>query len=154
MKRTLLAVCAFSLCVPAFAENEIQFRLEAAAMVPVVFSTCSGIGSSSEVIEVRDGNSNTTFKGPGRTTFRNVTCSRPVTLDNSLYQWRKQVETGDPAMKKSFTIVLLEKNRVVKAWTFSKGWPVKWELSEFDASKNEVAIETLEIAHEGMELSQ
>jgi phage tail-like protein len=36
------------------------------------------------------------------------------------------------------------------SWTFVRGWPVKWELSEFDASKNELAIETLEIAHEGL----
>ena len=39
---------------------------------------------------------------------------------------------------------------VLATWTFSRGWPVKWELSELDASKNEVSIETLEIAHEGL----
>ncbi len=35
-------------------------------------------------------------------------------------------------------------------WTFSRGWPCKWEISEFDASKSELAIETLEIAHDGL----
>ena len=39
---------------------------------------------------------------------------------------------------------------VVAKWTFREGWPVKWELSELDASKNEIAIETLEIAHHGL----
>ena len=37
-------------------------------------------------------------------------------------------------------------------WTLREAWPVKWELSELDASKNEIAIETLEIAHERLEL--
>ena len=38
----------------------------------------------------------------------------------------------------------------VASWTFSNGFPVKWELSELDASKNEVTIESIEIAHEGL----
>jgi phage tail-like protein len=41
----------------------------------------------------------------------------------------------------------------VASWTFTNGFPVKWEGPEFDASKNEVAIETLEIAHEGLTFS-
>ena len=36
-------------------------------------------------------------------------------------------------------------------WTFYRGWPCKWEIGEFDASKSELAIETLEIAHNGIE---
>ncbi|MFL6712409.1 MAG: phage tail protein, partial [Sulfurifustis sp.] len=35
-------------------------------------------------------------------------------------------------------------------WRFVRGWPTKWEMAEFDASKSELAIETLEIAHEGL----
>ena len=38
----------------------------------------------------------------------------------------------------------------VAKWTFFNGWPAKWELSELDASKSELSIETLEIAHEGL----
>ena len=38
----------------------------------------------------------------------------------------------------------------VAKWTFVRGWPCKWELSELDASKSELSIETLEIAHEGL----
>jgi phage tail-like protein len=40
----------------------------------------------------------------------------------------------------------------VCAWQFVRGWPVKWNGPQFDASKNELAIETLEIAHEGLTL--
>jgi phage tail-like protein len=39
------------------------------------------------------------------------------------------------------------------AWTFHRGWPSKWEIGEFDASKSELSIETLEIVHEGLEIS-
>ena len=42
----------------------------------------------------------------------------------------------------------------VALWEFTNGFPVKWEGPEFDASKNEVAIETIEIAHEGLTMSE
>jgi len=40
--------------------------------------------------------------------------------------------------------------QIKSTWTVTRGWPVKWELSELDAAKNEVSIETLELAHEGL----
>ena len=39
------------------------------------------------------------------------------------------------------------------SWTFFNGWPCKWEISELDASKSEISIETLEIAHDGLEFN-
>jgi hypothetical protein len=48
-------------------------------------------------------------------------------------------------------ITQLDTNLKPKAqWTFSRGWPSKWEISEFDATKSELAIETLEISHDGL----
>jgi len=44
--------------------------------------------------------------------------------------------------------------KVAAKWKFKRGWPCKWEISEFDASKSELAIETLEIAHEGLIFSK
>jgi hypothetical protein len=41
----------------------------------------------------------------------------------------------------------------VQRWTFEDAWPSKWEFGELDASKNEVAVETLEIAHAGLKRS-
>ena len=38
------------------------------------------------------------------------------------------------------------------SWQFSKAWVCKWEGPDFDASKNEISIETIEIAHEGTKL--
>jgi phage tail-like protein len=43
----------------------------------------------------------------------------------------------------------------VKAeWSFTRGWPTKWEVSELDASKSELSIETLEITHEGLKFKK
>ncbi len=39
-------------------------------------------------------------------------------------------------------------------WEWEAGWPCKWEMGELDASKNELSIETLEIAHEGLTYSK
>ena len=50
------------------------------------------------------------------------------------------------------TIIQLDTTglKPMATWNFVRGWPCKWEISEFDASKSELAIETLEIAHEGL----
>ena len=53
--------------------------------------------------------------------------------------------------------VITQMNTALKeiaSWTFTRGWPCKWEIAEFDASKSELAIETLEIAHEGITWSK
>ena len=55
--------------------------------------------------------------------------------------------------RRSGTIALLdESGNLVLRWRFVEGWPAKWEGPALDATANEVAIETLEIAHEGLEL--
>ena len=152
MTRISFAVCAVAMLFPAFAvAQEPQFRLEVEGMAPILFTRCSGIGSASEVLEFKDGNSGEVIKVPGRTTFMNVVCSRPLSADNTLIEWRRSVEKAQFA-KKTFKLFLLDKHgKTVRGWTFQRGWPAKWELSELDATKSEVSIETIEIAHEGLE---
>ena len=119
------------------------------------FRSCGGLGFETEVIEHREGGeNNTTHKLVGGTKWKNITLKRGF-ASKELIAWREAWLTpvGPGAnQRKSGTIEQLSADgkSVVAKWTFRNGWPVKWELSELDATKSEVSIETLEIAHEGL----
>lgn len=113
----------------------------------------SGLESETAVIEYREGGVNTTVhKLPGLTKYANIVLKRGLTRDLSLWNWRKAVVNGKTDRRSGSIILLDETGNQVLRWHFEAGWPVKWEGPAFNAAANEVAIETLEIAHEGLEL--
>jgi phage tail-like protein len=107
-----------------------------------------------EIVPVREGGVNdTTWQLVGATKWSNLILKQGYTGDSALLKWREAwlSRTENKERIESGTIVQLDGNLREKAkWTFYRGWPSKWELSELDASKSELAIETLEIAHEGL----
>jgi len=59
--------------------------------------------------------------------------------------------TGTMTRIPTGTITQLDTSLKARAvWTFHNAWPCKWEIAEFDASKSELAIETIELAHDGI----
>ncbi len=114
----------------------------------------SGLESETEVIEYRTGadKAGTVRKLPGLTKYANIVLKRGVTQDRELWNWRKAIEQGTPD-RRNGSIVLLddERNEVVR-WGFSNGWIAKFVGPDLNAKANDVAIETIEIAHEGLTL--
>lgn len=76
---------------------------------------------------------------------------RGITLDRSLWEWRKAITDGRIDRRNGAIILMDAERKDVARWTFVEGWPSKWEGPDLDARSNDVAIETLEIAHEGLE---
>jgi phage tail-like protein len=119
------------------------------------FKSVGGLEFETEVQEHREGGDNqSTRKLVSGTKWKNIVLKRGF-ASNELIKWREEwlTPTGPGADKrKGGTIEQLaaDGKTVVAAWTWTKGFPVKWTMSEFDASKSEVSIETLEIAHEGL----
>ena len=74
-----------------------------------------------------------------------------MTDDAELWEWRQAAASG-AVERKNGSIVLLDDTGEEKVrWNFREGWPTKWTAPTFNATGTDVAIETLEIAHEGME---
>ena len=75
-----------------------------------------------------------------------------MTDDTDLYLWHRQWVDGDPAAtRRNGSIVLLDRQGQEKArWNFFNAWPTKWTGPSFSAEGNDIAIETLELAHEGL----
>jgi phage tail-like protein len=132
--------------------KNFNFLVEIDGINVAAFCEVSGLVSTTEVIEYRNGSDrvNTVRKLPGLTKYENIVLRRGVTKDNQLWLWRRAIEQGTPD-RRSGTIVLLDDERnPVKRWHFTEGWPAKFDGPDLNAKGNDVAIETLEIAHEGL----
>jgi phage tail-like protein len=130
-----------------------NFLVEIDGVTAAGFSECSGLTTDTEVIEYREGNdkANTVRKLPGITRYGPIVLKRGFTGDRSLWQWRLSVING-PIDRRNGSIVLLDETRnEVARWNFQNGWPAKWDGPSLRAKGNDVAIETLEIVHEGLE---
>ena len=131
----------------------LRFRLEIDGLTSAAFSECSGLSSSVEVIEYRTGGEPASpRKLPGVRKFTNITLRRGITQDRELWNWYKTVLDGAPKRRNGSVVLMNEDGNDVLRWNFQRGWPCKYEGPALNASSSEVAIETLEIAHEGLDL--
>lgn len=132
-----------------------NFLVEIDGVTVAGFSECSGLSTETDVIEYREGNEaqSTVRKLPGLDKYSNIVCKRGFTTDKSLWTWRKTVIDGQ-AQRVSGSIVLLDEGRQeALRWNFREGWCRKWDGPNLNGKSNEVAIETMEIAHEGLVLA-
>jgi phage tail-like protein len=129
-----------------------NFRVEISGIGELGFHECSGLSSTTEVIEYREGGDARVRKLPGLTRFGPIVLKRGVTQGSELWTWRKQVVDGNTDRRSGSIILLDEQRTEVKRWNFYEGWPSKIVGPRLRAQANEVAIEELEITCEGIEL--
>jgi phage tail-like protein len=130
-----------------------NFQLEIDGITRAGFSECTGLNAEANVIEYREGNEGITArKMPGLIKFGNITLKRGITADPEMFVLFKNVLDGDIKRDDSMSIVLLdEKRQEAVRWNLRNAWPAKWTGPDMKANANEIAIETLELAHEGLE---
>jgi phage tail-like protein len=129
-----------------------NFLVELDGISRAAFQECSGFDSTIDVIEHREGGENTVLrKLPGMTKYSNIVLKWGVTDDTELYDWHRKVIKGDIERKNGSIVMLNRKGEEVVRWNFVRAWPTKWDGPDFNAEGNDVAIETLELAHEGVE---
>ena len=133
--------------------SSFNFIVEIDGVIVGGFAECAGLTTETDIIEYRNGDEDITVrKLPGKAKYTNITLKRGYTDSHELWEWRRQVIRGQ-TQRKSGTIQLLnEARQQALKWNFREGWPSKWEGPALNAKNNEVAIESLEIAHEGLEL--
>ncbi|MEV0803179.1 phage tail protein [Kribbella sp. NPDC050281] len=132
--------------------RSFNFLVELDGIAQASFTECSGLGSTTEVIENREGGDNTTVrKLPGKTTYTDITLKWGATTSMELWEWRLQIVQGLVVRKNGSIVVFDLANRTeVVRWNFDRAWPTKWEGSAFNAKGSEILVETLVLAHEGL----
>lgn len=118
------------------------------------FSECSGLDATVEIMDYREGGVNDyVHRFATRATYSNLTLKHGVIpLDDDLWTWHYNWVQGTGNRKDGLIVLLDDARTPAKIWKFRNGIPTKWVGPSLNASQSTVAIESLEIAHEGLDL--
>lgn len=117
------------------------------------FSEVSGLTIENQAIEYRDGLSPeySVVKMPGMPKYSNITLKRGIVpADNEFFAWLNTAALNKIERRDLIISLLNEEHSPVMTWKVKNAFPVKVEGPGLKATGNEVAIETIELAHEGL----
>jgi len=122
----------------------------------VSFQEVSGLDIEAQIVEYRHGDSPefSTIKMPGIQKSGNVTMKKGVfTKDNKFWDWFSLIKMNT-IKRKTVTIKLLDEgHNPTMTWTLTNAWPTKITSTDMKSDGNEVAVESIEIAHEGVKIA-
>ena len=131
---------------------ELRFKVDLPGITIGRFRECSGIEVEVETLDYMEGGSNDfVHKLPTRVKYPNVVLKRGVTHEEALAKWF--FDSRYTPQRKDMTITLLGPGtQVVRSWTFMNAYPVKWTGPNLSTSSTQVAVESLEVVHNGLRL--
>jgi phage tail-like protein len=117
------------------------------------FSECTGLELGFDVEDFKEGGNNgTVLRFPTRAKWTNIRLKRGVALSDDLWQWHYGFVQGIVTRRDGVVTLLDEQQNPVKVWAFKRGLPVRWTGPSLNAAQSQIAVEELEIAHEGLTL--
>ncbi len=117
------------------------------------FTEVSGLNIENKVIEYRDGASPeySKIKMPGMREYSNITLKRGVFAnDNEFHAWLNTIQLNAVERRDVVINLLNEKHEPVVTWKVTNAFPIKLQSTDLKADGSEVAIEQLDLAHEGL----
>jgi phage tail-like protein len=116
------------------------------------FTEVSGLGVKVERISYREGGNTTVRAIPGRVTYAAVTLRFGLTASQELWDWLMSAVAGR-VVRRNVSVVMLDSSgsAEVLRWNLINAWPQEWYGAPLDALSQELAIETLVLAHEGLQ---
>ncbi len=131
---------------------KFRFKIEIDGLEAGGFSEVTGFDASIDVVEYREGDmtAETPLKVPGLKKYGNITLKQGLADSRVMYDWLASGLTG-AVERKTVTLTLLNETQAPAAsWQIINAWPTKYTAPDFNATSSEIAIETVELAHEGM----
>lgn len=116
------------------------------------FSEVSSPDITADPIEYREGNMSgkTPGKQPGILKYSNVTLKRGTTDSKVFWDWINEIKSGTVTRKTVVITLMDDEMNEVASWQLEKAWPTKYTAPDFNATSNEIAIESLELVTEGI----
>ena len=135
-----------------YPQAKFRYKVEIDGLEAGGFSEATGFDASIDVIEYREGDmtAETPMKIAGLKKYGNITLKQGLTDSRVMYDWLAAGVNGE-VQRKTLTLTLLNDTQAPAAsWQIINAWPTKYTAPDFNATASEVAIESIEIAHEGM----
>jgi len=131
-----------------------NFRVEIDGLTVGSFSEVSGLSAEGDSVDYREGTDlrNNVRKLIGLRKFPNIVMKRGYTSNDELWGWYINILNGLPDRRNGSIILMNEARQDVLRWNFENGWVNKIEGPMLKASGNEIAMESVEIIHEGIAL--
>jgi phage tail-like protein len=132
-----------------------NFRIELDNTSVAAFRDCSGLTLNTDAVDYREGTDAwlSVRKLTGLRKFTNLTFKRGYTDNKDLWNWYKNILNGVADRRNGAVVLQDEQHNDVLRWNFQNGWICKWEGPTMTATSNDVAIESIEICHERLELA-
>jgi len=131
--------------------RNFRFRVEVEGLEQAGFSEVSGFEATFDVVEYREGNEVITpRKLPGLIKYGNISLKWGTTESMELYEWLQECAEGTIERKTITIIALDEEGEDVATWQVIEAWPVKYTAPTFNGTGNDIALELIEFAHEGL----
>ena len=129
---------------------QVHFNLSKGTELDTRFQEVSGLARELEVVTVTEGGENRfSHRLPGRAKYPNLVLKRGLVKDSELVRWFQAAVDNLEIKPVAVTISLLDReHKPVSSWKLVGAWPVKWSVSSFDAQKNGIAVDTIELAYQ------
>lgn len=135
---------------------KFYFMVDLGNMTNIPFQEISGLDIESQPIEYRHGDSPvfSTIKMPGIAKIGNVILKKGVFVkDNALWDWYSKIKMNTIERQNVVIKLLDEEGNPTMTWTLLNAWPTKVSSADLKLDGNEIAIESIEIAHEGITIT-
>lgn len=132
--------------------RSFNFRVEIDNLSVGAFSEVDGLSSDGDSVDYREGTDIplTVRKLTGLRKYSNITLKRGYTQNEELWEWYQNIVNGIQDRRSGAIILMDEERNDVMRWNFENAWPNKIDAPSFNASGNDVAIESIELVHEGL----
>lgn len=131
-----------------------RFRVRIAGLDVAEFSECGGLDYTVRYDEVREGGQNEfVHRLPGRIEYGNLTLKRGYVRGVDFFRWCRTVFNRSTIERKQVTVALVDQQgKEVTSWTFLDAYPTKWTGPSLQAGEGQIAFESIELAHRGMQV--
>ncbi len=150
-------VLSYNFLISLFVSPSMVALVQPANLQPIIeaavggFNECSGLEMSLDIEEYQEGGRNGyVHRFPTRTTWTNIVLKKGIRKDADLWHWQYAFTQGVVMRRDGIISLLNERREPHTIWYFRRGLPVKYTAPSLNAQQNQVAIESLEIAHEGI----
>lgn len=128
-----------------------NFLVEIEGIIAGGFTEVSGLAIETEVEPVKEGGANDiVYQLPKSTKYTNITLKHGLTDLDLLWGWYQDVIRGKIVRKSGVIILSGRSGQIGKLWGFVEAYPIKWEVSNFNATSNTIVTETLVLTHHGI----